>query len=288
MKGILLAGGLGTRLLPATSYVNKHLLPIYSAPMILYPLETLVRAGIDEVAVVLGGQGVEGFFRLLRNGEPFGLRCLRYLYQDGEGGIADALGLAEDFAAGEPVAVILGDNVFLDADGQIRDAIATFSRGARLFLAEVTDPERFGVPEVAGAAGSSPIRRLVEKPERPPSRYAATGLYLFDAEVFRFIADLQPSARGELEIVDVHNRYLAAGALDYVVLSCAWLDAGTPDSMRRATNSVAERAAGSSVPALERARALAAALTPVRGVVGQPGAEAVARSRSAEGVTARR
>ena len=241
MKGIVLAGGLGTRLAPMTSYVNKHLLPVYDRPMVSYPVELLAEAGITDVAVVVGGRGIEGFYRLLRNGEPFGLRRLRYLYQSGEGGIAAALRLAEDFADGEPVAVVLGDNIFLDCDEQIAEAIEGFGGGATLFLKDVDDPERFGVPEFSGPAGESSIVRVVEKPQAPASRLASTGLYLFDERAFAFARELVPSRRGELEIVDVHNRYAEAGELDYVVLAGTWLDAGTPDSMLRAARAVAER-----------------------------------------------
>lgn len=235
MKGIVLAGGLGTRLHPLTRVVNKHLLPVYNQPMIFYPLQTLVNAGIREILVVTGGQGAGDFLRLLSNGKDFGLKHLNYTYQEGEGGIADALRLAEHFVDGEQMCVILGDNII---ENNICDAVERFRRkgsGAHILLKEVPDPERFGCPEIVDGR----IVGIEEKPRQPKSKYAVTGLYLYDATLFEKIHTLKPSARGELEITDVNNLYLEEGKLEHSILEGWWTDAGTFESLRRAAELVA-------------------------------------------------
>lgn len=239
MKGVVLAGGLGTRLHPLTRVINKHLLPVYNQPMIFYPLQALVNAGIREILVVTGGQGAGDFLRLLSNGKDFGLQHLNYTYQEGEGGIADALRLAEHFVEGGPMCVILGDNII---ENNICAAVETFRReprGAHILLKEVEDPERFGCPEIVNGR----IVRIEEKPRQPKSPYAVTGLYLFDGTLFDKIRTLKPSARGELEITDVNNLYLREGGLSYSILEGWWTDAGTFESLRRAANLVAQTGA---------------------------------------------
>jgi glucose-1-phosphate thymidylyltransferase len=236
MKGVILAGGLGTRLLPMTRVTNKHLLPVYDRPMIYYPLQQLVHAGVKDVLVVTGGDSAGDFLKLLRNGHEFGLEYLRFAYQEGEGGIADALGLAEPFAAGGPVVVILGDNIFQDS---LAPAIAEFRaepRGAMILLKEVDDPERFGVARVE----ENRVVEIVEKPASPPSRLAVTGCYMYDARVFDIIKTLTPSRRGELEITDVNNRYIEWGEMRHHVVRGWWTDAGTVPSLHRAAGLVAQ------------------------------------------------
>lgn len=235
MKGVILAGGLGTRLLPMTRVTNKHLLPVYDRPMIYFPLQQLVAAGIEDILIVTGGDGAGDFLRLLRNGREFGLEQLKYAYQEGEGGIAEALGLAEHFAAGEPIVVMLGDNIFQDS---IADAVARFRKdpeGAMILLKEVDDPERFGVATLDGDR----VTGIVEKPADPPTRLAVTGCYMYDAEVFRIVAGLEPSARGELEITDVNNHYIRAGRMRHAEVTGWWTDAGTVPSLHRAVDLVA-------------------------------------------------
>ena len=236
MKGIVLAGGLGTRLLPLTRITNKHLLPVFDRPMLFYPLQTLINAGITDILLVTGGPHAGDFLRLLGNGQEFGLRHLNYTYQEGEGGIAAALSLAEHFADRDRVCVILGDNLI---EGSIAPAVARFRRqrsGARVILKEVPDAERFGVAQVRGGR----IVSIEEKPRRPKSNYAVTGIYLYDAQVFDVIRTLKPSARGELEITDVNNWYLGRGELEAELLDGWWTDAGTFESLHRAGNLVAE------------------------------------------------
>ena len=235
MKGVILAGGLGKRLWPLTKITNKHLLPVYDKPMVHYPLQCLVNAGIRDILLVTGGNDAGDFLRLLGNGKELGLKELHYTYQEGEGGIADALRLAEDFADGDRIVVVLGDNI---VEGSIRLGAAHFERqprGARVFLKEVPDPERFGVPVFEDGR----IVRIEEKPRRPASHYAVIGIYMYDRQVFEFIRSLQPSARGELEITDVNNFYLEQGTLEYEILEGWWTDAGTFESLLRATNLVA-------------------------------------------------
>ncbi|MFN8392178.1 MAG: sugar phosphate nucleotidyltransferase [Bdellovibrionota bacterium] len=239
MKGVILAGGLGTRLQPCTLVTNKHLLPVYDRPMIYYPLQTLVNAGIHDILIVTGGQFAGDFLKLLGNGSGFGLQHVNYTYQEGEGGIAAALSLAEYFAAGEKLCVILGDNLI---EGNIVEAVKAYEkqpRGAKILLKEVDDARRFGVAEVVGGK----IVSIVEKPKEPKSNLAVTGIYFYDAGVFDFIKNLSPSARGELEITDVNNMYLEQGTLTFDVLKGWWTDAGTFASLRRATNLVAESGA---------------------------------------------
>jgi glucose-1-phosphate thymidylyltransferase len=230
MKGVVLAGGLGSRLRPLTKVTNKHLLPVYDRPMIYYPIETLHRAGVDEIMLVTGGSSAGDFLRLLGNGAEFGLQNIYYAYQEGERGIADALRLCEHFAGGERIVVILGDNIVQD---DIAPYVARFEAqpsGARILLKAVVDPQRFGVPVFDGER----IVAIEEKPAHPKSEYAVTGVYMFDGRVFDFIRTLRPSARGELEIADVHNHYIRENALQYDVLEGAWSDAGTFESLFRA------------------------------------------------------
>ncbi len=231
MKGIVLAGGLGTRLMPLTKVTNKHLLPIYNKPMIYYPIETLVDAGIDEIMIVTGGNNAGEFLRLLGNGKEFGLKHLHYTYQEGEGGIADALRLTEHFADDDPVVVILGDNII---EGSIRPAVEGFRKqavGARILLKEVNDPERFGVAELDGDR----IVQIEEKPAHAKSHYAVTGIYLYDSQVYQIIKGLKPSGRGEFEITDVNNVYIAKSQMSYDILDGWWTDAGTFESLFRAS-----------------------------------------------------
>ncbi len=238
MKGVVLAGGLGTRLHPLTKVTNKHLLPIYNKPMIYYPIELMVNAGIRDILIVTGGKNAGDFLRLLGNGKEFGLNHINYTYQEGEGGIAAALSLAEFFADKNPICVILGDNI---VQGSIARYVENFHKqksGARILLKEVTDPQRFGVPEIQG----SKILRIDEKPERPASNYAVTGIYMYDAEVFEIIKSLKPSKRGELEITDVNNSYIDRGAMQYDILDGWWTDAGTFESLLRASNLVCQTA----------------------------------------------
>ncbi len=237
MKGIILAGGLGSRLHPMTRVTNKHLLPVYDRPMIYYPLQQLVHAGIREILVVTGGDSAGDFLRLLRNGREFGLSHLDYTYQEGEGGIAEALGLAEHFADGEPVAVVLGDNLFEQPIAPSIQRYLKVGSGARILLKEVEDPERFGVPAFDG---DHQIVRIHEKPSDPPSSYAVTGCYMFDARVFDIIRTLEPSGRGELEITDVNNRFIEWEEMEWDAVDGWWTDAGTIPSLYRATKLVAE------------------------------------------------
>jgi len=239
MKGVILAGGLGTRLEPLTRVTNKHLLPVFDRPMIHYPIQTLINAGIREILVVTGGPHAGGFLQLLRDGRDFAVDRLHYTYQDGEGGIAAALALAEDFADGGRICVMLGDNL---VEGTIRDAVARFARqrrGGRIIVKEVPDAHRFGVATIEGDTVTS----ISEKPRRPKSRYAVTGIYMYDARVFDVIRTLRPSRRGELEVTDVNNWYLARGELHCEVLDGWWTDAGTIASLHRAGMLVAETGA---------------------------------------------
>jgi glucose-1-phosphate thymidylyltransferase len=236
VKGVVLAGGTGSRLFPLTKITNKHLLPVYDKPMVYYPIETLVDAGINEILLVTGGRNSGDFLRLLANGKQFGAH-LSYTYQEGEGGIADALALAERFAQGDSICVILGDNII---EGSIRGAVQAFrqqERGARILLKEVPDAERFGVAEIAGDR----IVGIEEKPEHPKSDYAVTGIYMYDSSVFSKIHTLVPSNRGELEITDVNNGYIREGTMQFSYLEGWWTDAGTFDSLLRAANLVADK-----------------------------------------------
>ena len=235
IKGVVLAGGTGSRLYPLTKITNKHLLPVYDKPMIYYPIQTMVDAGIRDILLVTGGRNSGDFLRLLANGKEFGLNHFNYTYQEGEGGIADALNLAEHFADGGRICVILGDNLI---EGSIRGAVDSFlrqPRGAKVLLKEVPDAMRFGVAELDG----DHIVSIEEKPRNPKSNYAVTGIYLYDGTVFDKIRTLVPSQRGELEITDVNNAYIREGTLTFARLEGWWTDAGTFDSLRRATNLVA-------------------------------------------------
>jgi glucose-1-phosphate thymidylyltransferase len=239
MKGVVLAGGTGSRLFPITRVTNKHLLPVYDKPMVYYPIRTLVNAGIQEILLVTGGKNAGEFLRLLGNGRDFGLKHINYTYQEGEGGIAEALGLAEHFADGETVCVVLGDNII---ENNVRHAVENFKKqdqGAKILLKEVQDAERFGVAEIRG----NNVVSIEEKPRNPKSNYAVIGIYLYDATVFQKIRRLKPSGRGELEITDVNNFYLEEGNLTYEILDGWWTDAGTFESLLRANNLVAETGA---------------------------------------------
>ena len=235
MKGIILAGGLGSRLRPLTKVTNKHLLPIYDKPMIYYPIQTLCDAGIEDIMIVTGGTSAGDFLRLLGNGREFGLHDIYYTYQEGEGGIADALRLCEHFVDGDRMCVILGDNIVEKSIRSYREAFDAQSDGARILIKEVEDPERFGVPEISG----SHIVRIEEKPHEPKSGFAVTGVYFYDAKVFDYIRDLKPSSRNELEITDVNNAYIAAGNLQYDILDGWWTDAGQFESLHLASTLVA-------------------------------------------------
>jgi len=239
MKGVILAGGLGTRLHPLTKVTNKHLLPVYDKPMIYYPIQTLINAGIDDILIVTGGNNAGDFLKLLGNGKEFGLKHMNYTYQEGEGGIAEALRLAEFFASGDKICVVLGDNVI---EKNIRKAVENFRKqkeGAKILLKEVPDPQRFGVAELRGDR----IARIEEKPKEPKSQYAVIGIYLFDQEVFNIIKTLKPSGRGELEITDVNNRYIEKGVMTWDILEGWWTDAGTFESLLRANQMVAQTGA---------------------------------------------
>ena len=239
MKGIVLAGGLGSRLRPLTAVTNKHLLPVFNQPMIYYPIQTLVNAGITDIMIVTGGNSAGDFLKLLGNGKAFGLKHLNYTYQEGEGGIAAALALVEHFAAGEPVCVILGDNII---QGNIRAAAESYrgqNTGAKILLKKVADPQRFGVPELDGRR----VARIEEKPLQPKSEYAVIGIYFYDARVFEIIRTLKPSGRGELEITDVNNAYIERGEMTWDELEGWWSDAGTFESLLHASNLVAKTGA---------------------------------------------
>jgi len=238
MKGVVLAGGLGTRLYPLTKVTNKHLLPIYDKPMVYYPIQTLVDAGIKDILLVTGGTSAGDFLRLIGNGKDFGLSHINYTYQEGEGGIAAALALAEHFAEDDKIVVILGDNVL---EQSIGDAVREFEkqeRGAKIFLKEVSDPERFGVPHIKDGK----VLRIDEKPKKPASQYAVIGVYMYDNHVFDIVKTLKPSARGELEITDVNNAYIEQGTMTYAIVDGWWADAGTSfDSLLKATRLVADK-----------------------------------------------
>ncbi|HVQ40022.1 MAG TPA: sugar phosphate nucleotidyltransferase [Pyrinomonadaceae bacterium] len=239
MKGVVLAGGLGSRLRPLTSVTNKHLLPVYDQPMIYYPIQALVNAGITDIMVVTGGNSAGDFLKLLGNGKAFGLKHINYTYQEGEGGIAEALSLVEHFGAGDPVCVVLGDNII---EGNISAAVRAYrhqGKGAKIILKKVPDPHRFGVPELDGKR----VVRIEEKPESPKSDYAVIGIYMYDGEVYDIIRTLKPSGRGELEITDVNNAYIERDEMTWEELDGWWTDAGTFESLLHASNLVAETGA---------------------------------------------
>lgn len=239
MKGVVLAGGLGSRLKPLTAVTNKHLLPIYNQPMIYYPIQTLVSAGITDIMIVTGGNSAGDFLKLLGNGKTFGLKHLNYTYQEGEGGIAEALSLVEHFAGADPICVILGDNII---QGNISAAVDDYRKqegGAKILLKKVEDPQRFGVPELDGKR----VLRIEEKPAQPKSEFAVIGIYLYDFRVFDIIRTLKPSGRGELEITDVNNAYIERGQMTWDELEGWWSDAGTFESLLNASNLVARTGA---------------------------------------------
>lgn len=240
MKGVILAGGLGTRLSPCTRVTNKHLLPVYDKPMIYYPIQTLIDADIRDIMIVTGGQFAGDFLKLLGNGKEFGLKHLNYTYQEGEGGIADALSLCEYYAEGESICVVLGDNIIeRNLIGAVTKFKAAGEKGSMILLKEVEDPHRFGVAEIA----NNRVLNIVEKPKNPKSNHAVTGFYLYDNKVFDFIRGCTRSARGELEITDVNNKYIAAGEMRYEFLDGWWTDAGTFESLLRAGNLVRQSGA---------------------------------------------
>ncbi|MCX5661921.1 MAG: sugar phosphate nucleotidyltransferase [Planctomycetota bacterium] len=281
MKGVILAGGLGSRLRPLTLVTNKHLLPVYDRPMIYYPIECLLNAGIKDVLIVTGGEHAGDFLKLLKNGKQLGLQTLAYAYQEGEGGIADALKLAEEFAEGDKICVILGDNII---EGNIRKASGDFftqRSGAKVLLKEVPDPQRFGV---AKFDEKGKITQIIEKPADPPSNKAVTGVYFYDPDVFKVCQSLKPSGRGELEITDVNNYYLKRGDLTHDTLEGWWTDAGTFESLYRATCLVAEGGANHPDLANKKPHATPAPVKPAAakaaaGTHGTPGTP----GKSAEG-----
>ena len=238
MKGIILAGGLGTRLRPLTYATNKHLLPVYDEPMVYYPISTLVNAGVKDILIVTGGQHAGDFIKVLRNGEDFGLSGLNYAYQEGEGGIGDALAMAESFVGDDSCVVVLGDNIIAD---DITNVVHGFGDvgGASIFTKEVTDPERFGVVDY-GETGLGDIEDIIEKPEFPPSNDAVIGLYMYDNTVFNRIRNLKPSTRGELEVTDLNRSYLQDGLLSVHKIHGTWLDCGTPKALAEATRIMLE------------------------------------------------
>ena len=237
MKGIILAGGLGTRMRPLTNVTNKHLLPVYDRPMIFFPIQTLVDAGIRDILIVTGGNSSGDFLRLIGNGSAFGLNHVNYAYQKGEGGIAEALGLAEHFAAGDRVAVVLGDNILQENIGSYVRAFERQPEGAKILIKRVPDPQRFGVVNFKKGR----VAGIAEKPRRPKSDYIVTGIYLYDAQVFEIIKTLRPSGRGELEITDVNNRYIEQDQMTYNVLKGFWSDCGTFESLLRASQLIARQ-----------------------------------------------
>jgi glucose-1-phosphate thymidylyltransferase len=237
IRGIVLAGGLGKRLAPLTRVTNKHLLPVYNRPMIFYPIQTLAQAGIKDILVVTGGSSAGDFLRLMGNGHDFDLKHISYAYQEGEGGIAAALGLAEGFARGGRIVIILGDNIIEDDITPYVDAYRSQKEGAKILLKEVEDPERFGVVSFK----NDQVNEIIEKPKVPPSNYAVTGVYMYDSKVFDVIRGLKPSHRGELEITDVNMAYLRQSTLTHDVLKGYWTDAGTFDSLLLANQLIASR-----------------------------------------------
>ena len=239
MKGVVLAGGLGSRLRPLTAVTNKHLLPVYNQPMIYYPIQALINAGISDIMIVTGGNSAGDFLKLLGNGKAFGLKHINYTYQEGEGGIAEALSLVEHFAAGNPVCVVLGDNII---EGNIRAAVRSYGQqgsGAKILLKKVPDPQRFGVPVLDGPR----VLRIEEKPAQPKSDYAVIGIYMYDRQVYDIIRTLRPSGRGELEITDVNNAYIERDQMTWDELEGWWTDAGTFESLLLASKLVAETGA---------------------------------------------
>jgi glucose-1-phosphate thymidylyltransferase len=237
MKGVVLAGGLGTRLHPLTKITNKHLLPVYSKPMVFYPIELLANAGITEMVLVTGGNNPGDFLRLMGNGKELGMNNISYVYQEGEGGIAEALGLAEFYVRGDDIAVVLGDNIFENDITDFVDSYRQQGKGAKILLKEVPDPHRFGVATVDGDR----VVRIDEKPKDPATNFAVVGVYMYDSSVFDIIRTLKPSNRGELEITDVNNAYIERGEMTFDIVKGWWTDAGTFPSLYRASRLVAEK-----------------------------------------------
>ena len=237
MKGVILAGGLGKRLEPLTRITNKHLLPVYNKPMIYYPIQILVDAGIKDILIVTGGNHAGEFLHLLGNGKEFGLKHINYTYQKGEGGIAEALGLAEHFVDKDKVVVVLGDNIIEKSIKEYVDDFREQEKGAKILLKEVDDPERFGVPEMKGEK----IVDIQEKPKNPKSKYAVTGIYMYDSRVFDIVKTLKPSRRGEFEITDVNNDYVSRGEMTFSILDGWWSDCGTHESLLSASDLVAKK-----------------------------------------------
>jgi glucose-1-phosphate thymidylyltransferase len=235
MKGVVLAGGLGTRLRPLTRVTNKHLLPVYDKPMIFYPIQTLVDAGITDIMLVTGGNNAGDFLRLIGNGEEFGLRHMNYAYQKTEGGIADALKLAHHFVGGDKVAVMLGDNFVQGSIGKAVEDFRKQPRGAKIFLKEVSNPRDFGVAVLDG----NKVVNIIEKPEQPPTNFAVIGIYLYDGDVFDVCETLAPSDRGELEITDVNNEYIRRGTMTYEIIEGWWADCGSFEALLRSNILVA-------------------------------------------------
>ncbi|MFC1687643.1 sugar phosphate nucleotidyltransferase [Patescibacteria group bacterium] len=237
MKGVILAGGNATRLRPLTRVTNKHLLPVYDKPMIFYPINTLAQAGIKDVLLVMGGNNPGDFVRLLGDGKEFGLHEIHYTFQEGAGGIAQALSLAEDFTDNDQLLVILGDNILEDDISQAVKEFKKQEKGAKIFLKEVKRPESYGVPRIEGKK----ITEIIEKPKNPPTNYAVVGVYMYDKDVFNVVKKLKPSARGELEITDVNNHYIREGMMSYEILKGWWGDGGESfDSLLEAQNLAAE------------------------------------------------
>ena len=236
MKGVIIAGGLGSRLYPLTYATNKHLLPVYDRPMVFYPIQTLVNAGVKEILMVVGGPYAGHFVRVLKNGKELGIKHLEFAYQENEGGIAEALSLAEDFSDSDPVCVILGDNC---TDADIGREVMDFTEGALIFIKKVPNPEKFGVPRFNR---KRKIISIHEKPRKPASNYAVSGLYVYDSTVFSKIKKLKPSGRGELEITDVNNAYIKEGTLNHSVLKGYWRDAGSFDTLLEANKYWASKA----------------------------------------------
>jgi len=245
MKGVILAGGTGSRLFPLTKVTNKHLLPVYDKPMIYYPIECMAKSGIEKVLLVTGGNNAGDFIRLLGNGREFGLKELNYTYQDGAGGIAQALGLAEDFVAGDPFCLILGDNILEFGIGASVRRFAQQGHGAKIFLSKVENPKAYGVAEMEGER----VLRIVEKPKDPKSDMAVIGVYLYDGKAFDIVRTLKPSARNELEITDVNNAYIASGTMTADRVHGFWADAGENiDFYLKACNTVAKNGANKESP----------------------------------------
>jgi glucose-1-phosphate thymidylyltransferase len=240
MKGVVLAGGLGTRLRPLTSITNKHLLPVYNKPMVYYPIEMLVEAGITDIMIVTGGNSAGDFLRLIGNGEDFGLSRINYAYQKGEGGIAQALGLAREFVGNDRVVVVLGDNILQNGIKKGVEAFAQQQKGSRIFLKQVDHPWEYGIAEVDG----NKIKRITEKPKNPLSDLAVIGVYMYPPDVFDIVATLTPSARGELEVTDINNAYIQRGEMEYQVVDGWWLDAGESHEALLKANLVVARQNG--------------------------------------------